>query len=841
PGTQYVDTDLPNGTTFFYRVQAVGANSACDSPVSACAQGTPQPFAGTIKLDRPAYGCSGTIQVRVTDANTGSSTVSVTLASGVEPGGETIVLNETTPGSGKFTGALATTGAAPAAGDGALSVANATSITATYLDADDGQGGSNLTRTANATGDCVIPAISQVRATDINDVRATVRWDTDEASSSVVRWGQLKPPTGTTSSSTLVTPHAVQINGLQSCTIYWYQVESEDVAGNVAVDSNGGQYHYFETLGDLGSGLQACNSGVVTIDKSVAACSDVLPLKLTDLGLNASPTAVDTVQISLTSTTQTTPEIVTLTETGVNTSRFTGSIPTAPGAPVPGDGVLQVAGGDILTASYQDADDGTGKPRVSFDTADADCTAPGAPSIQVVQITDTSAAVQVSTSEPATVRVDWGPTASLGSVVQSNSLLTSHTLTLSPLPECGRFHFRVTATDAYGNPRVFDSNGAPFQGNAGHIPPGIFKDTFETLTGWTLEGEWQIGTPQGLGTAPADPTAAFEGTRVLGSDLTGLGANAGNYELNVLQRATSPVINASALTGGQLRFRRWLNVESNAVASIDVLRNGLTVPIWSSENVTESSWSLQTLSLGNAADGSSNVRLVFKIKGPTSGAGRSGWNLDRVILNSANGPAFEACGGCAGAPTFGGATAAVDADPCADTGIRISWNAAPAWGTGSAGTYDVFRSTDPAFVPSGANQIASAVAGTSYVDATASNDTTYHYIVRARNNESCSGAGLTESNLVRVLAQDQASQSIPGDLGSSLGAAAINDAHVRVSWTAVAGAASYNVYRSQTPSGVFAKIGSSAGTFYEDRDQLGNATPWYYRVKGANACGVEGP
>ena len=124
---------------------------------------------------------------------------------------------------------------------------------------------------------------------------------------------------------------------------------------------------------------------------------------------------------------------------------------------------------------------------------------------------------------------------------------------------------------------------------------------------------------------------------------------------------------------------------------------------------------------------------------------------------------------------------------------------------------------------------------------TAPNGTTLYYVVRARNNESCSGSGLTESNVVRVSAQDQTSQSVPGDVGSSVRANGINDAHVRVSWNVVAGAATYNVYRAQTPSGSFTKIGSSTGTFFEDRDQLGNSTPWYYRVKGANTCGVEGP
>jgi hypothetical protein len=42
PGTAHVDTGLPNDFPLYYRVQAVGTNAACESPVSGCVQATPQ-------------------------------------------------------------------------------------------------------------------------------------------------------------------------------------------------------------------------------------------------------------------------------------------------------------------------------------------------------------------------------------------------------------------------------------------------------------------------------------------------------------------------------------------------------------------------------------------------------------------------------------------------------------------------------------------------------------------------------------------------------------------------------------------------------------------------------
>ena len=214
-------------------------------------------------------------------------------------------------------------------------------------------------------------------------------------------------------------------------------------------------------------------------------------------------------------------------------------------------------------------------------------------------------------------------------------------------------------------------------------------------------------------------------------------------------------------------------------------------------------------------------------------------------MNSANQPSFEACGGCGGAPTFQGAASAKDADPCADTGTTISWNAAPAWGTGSGGTYAIYRDTSPSFTPSNANRIAQGVTGTSYDDASAPNDVTLYYVVRAESNESCgqgpNNGGLTDANLVRVSARDETTQSAAGDVGASLAASPVNEAHVRLSWAPTAGAVKYNVYRSQLPSGSFSKLAETTATFYEDRNQMGNTTPWYYLVRAVSACGVEGP
>lgn len=848
PATAYTDVDLPNDFTVYYRVQAQGSNTACESAVSNCVGVAPQPFAGSIKLDKSKYSCTSTIVISVNDANVGAPTVDATIFSDTETTPETVVLTESPPGSSKFRGTIVATPGSSPTGDGLLGLSHGDAITARYVDADDGQGGSGIVRETTATADCVGPAISEVRTTDVTDVAGTVRWNTDELSDSVVRWGETKPPTNVASNANRVTSHAVTLTGLRSCTVYWYAVESTDGAANTSLDDNDGQYFHFETLGDLGNGLQSCHAGRVVVEKSAVDCSDSLPVQLTDLDLNLSPTEVDTATVEATSSTETEPELIVLTETGVNTSRFTGSVPIGAAPAVAGDGVVQASHGDVLTVTYHDADDGTGVGAVSFDSADADCAGPVGSGLRVVGITDESARVEWTTDEPGRGRVEWGTTPALGNVVEESGLSTSHSLTLSPLSECGRIYFRAFSKDGFGAVSVMDAGGAPFQFNASRIP-GLFIDNFETDTGWTLEGEWQIGAPEGKGSSPPDPAAAFAGARVLGHDLTGLGSLPGDYEPSVTQSATSPVIDASTLSRGQLKFRRWLNVAGGGAASyVEAFKNGTWFMVWGSGPLgnSESSWSLQTLDISAYADGNAQLRVRFRQKGGISSAtSRSGWNVDRFVVKSANQPDFVACGGCGGAPTFEGLHSAVDVNGCADSGVKLSWKVAPAWGTGGSGTYAVYRSTDPGFVPSPATLVAAGIGGLTYTDTTAPNDVTLYYVVRAENDESCgqgpNNGGLVDGNLVRVAVRDDTFQPPPGDVGGSLRASPVNDAHVRLTWQSTGTAASYRVYRAGSPQGPFTRIAETGGLLHDDLNQMGNTTDWYYRVKAVDSCGNEGP
>ncbi len=201
---------------------------------------------GRIQLDRAFYACSDVAGIRVVDCDLGTSdTMTVTIDSNTEPGGETLLLTETGPGTADFRGTIpiSTVDAL-----GVLLVSPGDLVTVAYIDADDGLGGTNVVVTDDATVDCAPPVISNVQTTNIKARSATVTFDTDEAAQGTVRYGTACGALATTVSKPGFTAfHSIDLTGLPENSTYYYELEATDQAGNVATDNNGGACYTFDT------------------------------------------------------------------------------------------------------------------------------------------------------------------------------------------------------------------------------------------------------------------------------------------------------------------------------------------------------------------------------------------------------------------------------------------------------------------------------------------------------------------------------------------------------------------------------------------------------------------
>ncbi|UCG31815.1 MAG: S8 family serine peptidase [Phycisphaerales bacterium] len=204
---------------------------------------------GVVKLNSSSYACDDTAEIKVVDCDLNTDdlvieTVTVTIASTSEPTAESVLLTETGEATADFRGTipLSTTDAA-----GVLLVAHADTVTATYVDADDGQGGTNIPVTAQSTIDCVAPIISNVQVTNIGPFEATVEFTTDEDAGATVRYGASCSSLDLEATSSFKTTHSVRLSSLWENTAYYFVIDAEDRAGNATTADNGGACFSFVT------------------------------------------------------------------------------------------------------------------------------------------------------------------------------------------------------------------------------------------------------------------------------------------------------------------------------------------------------------------------------------------------------------------------------------------------------------------------------------------------------------------------------------------------------------------------------------------------------------------
>ena len=206
--------------------------------------------AGVITLDSAKYNCDDTLLITVGDCGLNlndqvADTVDVLVASDSEPAGETVTLIETDVSSATFEGTLT---ANDTGGPGVLYISEGDTITATYIDADDGQGGVDVEVTDTAVVDCAPPDIYSVRTINIEARSAEVVFGADEPVRGTVRYGTVCGALTLTASSTgyVVTP-SIGLSGLNDNQTYFYAVTAVDEAGNESYDDNDGACYSFTT------------------------------------------------------------------------------------------------------------------------------------------------------------------------------------------------------------------------------------------------------------------------------------------------------------------------------------------------------------------------------------------------------------------------------------------------------------------------------------------------------------------------------------------------------------------------------------------------------------------
>jgi hypothetical protein len=205
------------------------------------------PSRGYITLDHDYYARFSQVGILVADwdvkANEGAEVILMTK----EGDSETLILGQTTPTLGIFTGGIRIDAGQPAAEDGTLQVSDGQAIAAIYFDANDSAGGA-VVAMDSASADYEPARPRHVQAKTVGGV-ATIEIVTDEPTKATVRCG-LTPggPYALTGRDIVVSIyHSIKLQLLSLATDYFFVIDLVDPAGNESTADNGGLCYSFST------------------------------------------------------------------------------------------------------------------------------------------------------------------------------------------------------------------------------------------------------------------------------------------------------------------------------------------------------------------------------------------------------------------------------------------------------------------------------------------------------------------------------------------------------------------------------------------------------------------
>lgn len=223
-------------------------------------------------------------------------------------------------------------------------------------------------------------------------------------------------------------------------------------------------------------------------------------------------------------------------------------------------------------------------------------------------------------------------------IVSVPYMLSGDEVVYTPRPGCDRSAvFTYIANDSGAAPDGGDSNEATVAVQVVDYNL-IYSANMDSDPGWTYEGDWEWGVPQGLGGADhgnPDPTSGHTGANVVGYNLSG------DYKKRMRSTlwTTTPAFDCSSQANVTLSFYRWLNVQGPDYdhAYIQASNDGSNwTTIWeNTTEVTDASWTLQTFDISLIADNQATVYVRWGM-GTTDGFFQySGWNIDDVTVTGA--------------------------------------------------------------------------------------------------------------------------------------------------------------------------------------------------------------
>jgi subtilisin family serine protease len=381
------------------------------------------------------------------------------------------------------------------------------------------------------------------------------------------------------------------------------------------------------------SALSITGAGKLLFDEHSAACDSTVSLTLIDSDLTGTGNATVTVSTGPGDT-----ETLTLIEDSAAPGRFQGNLTLVTGTPIIGDNVVQIADGIEITATYQDANDGTGNPASVTNTVSVDCASPVISNVHTVNIFGASVELDFDISEVATVFATVGESCGSLSMLSQTTAAVPPTsgLVISDLDKSRTYYYTLTAEDWAGNVATFDNGGACFSVTTADE---IFLVDFESgLGGVTVNDPsnnlWHltdacVASLTGHSASRAlyfgyDSTCDFVGASGSGNAVTP--PVAVNFDLNP-----------------SVSFNYYLEKDGFDGYSVElIIDGGSPIPIatkWFRTDVNPlhsglQKWVTKTIPLGEFGTGPANIQIQFGFFPSSATAGLEGFMVDDISIDS---------------------------------------------------------------------------------------------------------------------------------------------------------------------------------------------------------------
>ncbi|HUI92865.1 MAG TPA: hypothetical protein VLX68_11515 [Chitinivibrionales bacterium] len=296
------------------------------------------------------------------------------------------------------------------------------------------------------------------------------------------------------------------------------------------------------------------------------------------------------------------------------------------------------------------------------------------------------------------------------------------------------------------------------------------------------------------------------------------------------ETATTDTLVDSGLANGTRYFYKIKAVNNNGISGVSFIKNTITVPATPVDTQASGQTSSKIIIKWSGVTGASSYNIyrsavdtgVFTVIASVTADSFSDTNLFSGTycyqLSALNSSGESSLSSVFCSFTIPGMPSNISAAGISSSSIKLTWPSVPA-----ASSYNVYRDS----FSTAASVAADTAAANQFIDSGLAAGSTHTYQISAVNRfgESVRSPSISAITICQP--------------PSGVSAAAVSKSAIMTTWSTVAGAASFNIYRDTVDTGAYSLVGNASTDTFTDTGLVAGVT-YYYKISALNASGESG-